>query len=105
MNKRMSNKQGLAVIATVALIIVGFGIYIFIDDKLNETTYFITFDSNGGTRVTGQSVKINECVKKPLNPVRTGYEFEYWTLYGEEYDFSKPVKSHLNLVAKWQELE
>ena len=102
---RISNKQVLAVIATVALIIVAFLIYIFINDKLNETTYFVTFDSNGGTRVTGQSVKINDCVEKPLNPVRAGYEFKYWTLYGEEYDFNTPVKSHLNLVAEWQEIE
>ncbi len=105
MKKTISAKQVLAVIFTVVLTLMFYGAYLLINDKLNETKFFVNFDSNGGTRVTGQAVKINDKVKEPQKPLRTGYEFEYWTLYGEKYDFNTPVKRHLTLVAKWKETE
>lgn len=105
MNKRVSFKQIRLVVITVILIMIGGLAYVLINDKLNETIYFVNFDSNGGTRVHGQSVKINERVEKPSNPVRTGYEFNYWMLNNEEYDFNKPVKKHLTLVASWNKNE
>ena len=105
MKKRIGAKQALAVLMTVIVVLLFYGAYLLINDKLNETKYFVNFDSTGGTRVTGQTVKITEKVKEPQKPIRTGYDFMYWTLYGEEYDFDRPVKRHLTLVAKWKETE
>ncbi|MBQ4633908.1 MAG: InlB B-repeat-containing protein [Bacilli bacterium] len=99
---KSDDKQKLLVVATVILILIGVGIYFVINDRLNNTVYFVSFDSNGGSKVNGQSVKINEYVQKPMNPVRAGYDFVYWMLYDEEYNFDTPVKNNLTLVAKWE---
>ncbi len=65
------------------------------------TTYTVTFDSNGGSKVASQTVKKNNTVKKPTNPTRSGYTFKGWTLNGNDYNFSSKVTSDIKLVAKW----
>ena len=52
--------------------------------------YTVTFDSNGGSKVS-----------KPSNPTRTGYKFSGWTLNNKAYDFNSKVTSNITLVAKW----
>ena len=103
--KKISKKQALAVLAVVIVIILGFCSYLFINDKLNNTLYFVVFDSNGGSRVSGQKVKINELVIEPVAPTKEGYTFEYWMLYNERYDFNMKVNKNMTLVARWIENE
>ena len=69
----------------------------------NENVYKVTFDSNGGTKVTSQKIKIGCFVTIPEKPVQAGYIFLYWTLDDEQYDFNTPVTKNITLVAKWEE--
>ena len=70
-----------------------------------ETVYYdVTFQSNGGSQVTTQSVVANGFVSEPTDPTREGYVFVYWytTNQDVEYVFSTPVTADLVLNAFWQ---
>ena len=40
--------------------------------------------------------------KEPTPPIREGYEFLYWEINGEKYDFDKEISEDATLIAKWQ---
>ena len=61
----------------------------------------VTFASNGGTDVATQEVFPGNCAVEPKDPVRAGSTFDGWYTNGAEYDFTQPVYTDLNLVAKW----
>ena len=65
--------------------------------------YDVTFDSNGGSNVDPQSIRYNQKIQKPANPIRDGYTFAGWKLDDEEYNFDTPVKSDIDLTANWTE--
>lgn len=64
-------------------------------------SYFVTFDSDGGTSVATQVVASGEKATQPTSPTKAGKSFDYWTLNGSEYNFSTPVTSDITLVASW----
>lgn len=65
------------------------------------TKYTVTFDSNGGSAVSSQTVESGKTATKPINPTKEGYKFVEWTLNGVAYDFDTAVKSNITLVASW----
>lgn len=74
-------------------------------EKIEEITYTVTFDSNGGTNVLPQTVNESEKATEPLAPTKEGYTFVNWTLAEEEYDFSSEVTKNITLVAQWDKTE
>ncbi|WP_042374473.1 InlB B-repeat-containing protein [Neobacillus jeddahensis] len=72
--------------------------------KWTPNQYEVSFDSNGGSHVTDQSVTYKEKVGIPLVPTKEGYTFASW--YSDAdlttlYDFNEPVKAATKLYAKW----
>jgi len=67
------------------------------------TTYTVTFDSDGGSAVTAQTVESGKTATKPADPTKEGYTFKGWYLDGSEYDFSTPVTGAITLKAKWED--
>ena len=69
--------------------------------KANE--YTVTFDPNGGTAVTEQTVAYGGKATQPTAPTRTGYTFLGWTYNGESWDFDSDTvpAGNITLVAKW----
>ena len=67
--------------------------------------YTVTFDSNGGSSVSSQTVVSGAKATKPSTPARNGYIFVNWTLNGKTYDFNTPVTSNITLVAQWKKVE
>lgn len=65
-------------------------------------TYTVTFDSDGGSSVSGQTVVYGGRLSKPSDPIREGYNFVGWFLNDTEFDFSKVLDSDVELVAKWE---
>ena len=65
-------------------------------------TYTVTFNSNGGSTVTSQTVNYGATATKPTDPTYNGYNFVSWQLNSVDYDFTKPVTANITLVAKWQ---
>lgn len=70
----------------------------------SSSTYTVTFNSNGGSRV--KSVKVNEggYVNCPTPPTRDGYIFLGWYLGNSEYNFANKVLANITLTAKWEKV-
>ena len=92
------NKTKAFMIVTIFLVLSA----IFVNVGCQRTTtYTVTFDSNGGTKVKTQEVIENEKVEEPKEPTKEGYTFKGWYLNSKKYDFDKKVTKDLKLKAKW----
>lgn len=65
----------------------------------------VTFVTNGGTDVAGQTVQTDEKITKPSDPTRTGYTFGGWYIdrsCTKAWNFeSDKVSDAMTLYAKW----
>ncbi len=68
-------------------------------------TYTVTFNSQGGSSVTGQTIAHNGLVTKPANPSRTGYTFGGWYRQAActaAWNFTTDkVTANTTIYAKW----
>lgn len=71
-------------------------------EKPTATKYTVTFNSDGGSSVSKQTVVSGKTATKPSNPTKSGYTFKGWYLNGTEYDFSSKVTKNITLTAKWE---
>lgn len=72
------------------------------EEKPTVTKYTVTFDSNGGSKVSKQTIESGKTATKPSNPTRSGYTFKGWYLNGSAYNFSNKVTKNITLTAKWE---
>lgn len=72
------------------------------DEKNDSKKYTVTFNSNGGSNVSSQTVIEGNKVKQPSNPTRSGYTFNGWTLNGKAFDFNSKITGNITLVANWE---
>ena len=66
------------------------------------TNYTVTFDSNGGSSVTKQTVASGKTVSEPADPTREGYVFDGWYIDKEltdAYDFGDKVTKSFTPVS------
>ncbi|MFE3577530.1 InlB B-repeat-containing protein [Lysinibacillus sp. NPDC059133] len=79
------------------------------EDDTSELSYFVSFDSNGGSEVTSEEVKEGELVKTPTAPMKEGYTLADWykdNELSEAWDFTKDVVTkNVTLYAKWTKEE
>lgn len=69
--------------------------------------YTITFDSNGGSAISTQTIENGKSGTVPSTPVKNGFIFEGWykdEKLTEKYDFNTPVESSILLYAKYSAL-
>ena len=69
--------------------------------KWEASRYTVSFDSNGGTDVSSQSIEYGKTAVKPTSPSKYGYTFDGWFIGDESYNFATPVKKDIVLTAKW----
>lgn len=67
--------------------------------KIN--TYTVTFDSDGGSSVSNQTVDWNTSAQL-TTPTKTGHTFVGWFLPSGEQYTNQPIKSATTLKAKWK---
>ena len=67
-----------------------------------EKIYKVTFDTDGGSKITQKEVEDGKTVSKPLNPTKKGYTFKEWQLNGKTYNFSTKVVEDITLKAIWE---
>ena len=71
------------------------------------TTYYtVTFESNGGSAVSSQSIASGNKVTKPADPTKDGFTFLGWFSdkdCKEAYDFNAKVSKSMTLYAGWRE--
>ena len=65
-------------------------------------TFKVTFNTNGGDTISPVMVEEGERVKKPKDPVRSGYTFIGWFTKEGEYDFNEEIFSNITLKAEWE---
>ena len=65
------------------------------------TFHTVKFNSNGGTAVADQIVLPGGQAVAPVEPTKSGKNFDGWFYNGGEYDFSEEVTSDIELVAEW----
>ena len=54
-------------------------------------TYAVTFDSDGGSAVTAQTIAHGSVATKPADPIRNGYEFDGWFNGDAEWNFTATI--------------
>lgn len=64
--------------------------------------YTVTFNSNGGTAVSSQTVEVGKTASKPGNPSKGGYDFVEWQLNGNTFYFNSPINGDITLTAIWK---
>ena len=73
-------------------------------EVISETIKFkVTFNSNGGSKVSTKTVSKDTKVSKPKNPSKKGYTFDGWYLNDALYNFNNKVTKDLTLTARWKE--
>lgn len=68
----------------------------------SKKEFIVTFDTDGGSKVSKQTISENGKVKKPANPTKDGYTFISWTLNSKTYNFNQKVTSNITLKATWK---
>lgn len=67
-----------------------------------KVTYVVNFNTDGGNSISNQIINKDGTITKPQDPVRDGYKFLGWYSNNVLFDFSTPVTTNLELVAKWE---
>ncbi|MBQ8344795.1 MAG: leucine-rich repeat protein [Clostridia bacterium] len=71
----------------------------------NETTATptctVTFDSKGGTEIVAQTIRKNQTVTRPQDPVRKGFVFGGWYQDTMPFSFDDTVIRDITLTATW----
>ena len=76
--------------------------------KWTETTFTVSFETDGGSAVEKQTVEKGKTATNPTAPTKKGYSFAGWYSDKEckdSYDFTSPVTADLTLYAKWKEIK
>ncbi len=64
----------------------------------------VTFETNGGSSVSSQTIDYNTVASEPTAPTRTGYTFVGWytdSALTIEWDFDTKITADITLYAKW----
>jgi len=46
------------------------------NNELSKNNFIVTFDTNGGSTISNQSIVQGEKITKPTNPSKSGYNFD-----------------------------
>ncbi len=68
--------------------------------------YTVSFNTNGGNKITSQTVAKDNSVKEPTAPIKENFEFAGWYTDKElttKYNFTEKVTKSFTLYAKWTE--
>ena len=71
--------------------------------KQGQSSYTVTFDSDGGSAVEAQTIAKDATAQEPVAPTKDGYTFAGWYNGETLYDFATPVTGDITLTAKWEE--
>ena len=66
-----------------------------------KQTFTVTFNTDGGSLVSSQTVEKGNKVVKPVNPTKEGYTFDCWTLGLLEFNFNTAINQNITLTARW----
>lgn len=68
----------------------------------SKITYTVTYDTDGGTKVSKEIVEKGQKATVPVDPTKDGYTFIGWYIEDEKYDFNSEITKDITLKAKWE---
>lgn len=74
--------------------------------QTSESTYTVTFNTNGGSVVSSQTVESGKTATEPTAPTKDGYIFGGWftdSNFTTAFTFSTAITADITLYAKWIE--
>ena len=66
-----------------------------------DSTYTISFDTDGGSYIAAITAKAGDAIEKPADPTKSGYTFDGWS---EEFPTAMPDHD-MTLKAKWKAIQ
>ena len=75
-----------------------------VEIKYDRKSYTVTFDSNGGSDVSSQSLRYGAKATKPSVPSKNGFVFIGWysdTGLESAFNFDTAITGDITLYAKW----
>jgi len=90
------DKKKIGIVVGVILLAIIIVVLVLFSSK-ND----VKFDSNGGSEVTGQTIKFFKKANKPATPTREGYTFDNWYYDGEVFDFDTKITKDMVIEARW----
>ena len=70
--------------------------------KSSTNLFYVVFNSDGGSAISSQTIKENHKASIPNNPTKEGYEFLYWELNGDKFDFTTAITKDIKLNAVYE---
>jgi uncharacterized repeat protein (TIGR02543 family) len=64
-------------------------------------TYTVSFNTDGGSEVTAQSIQAGTTIAVPTSPTKPGFLFDSWYLGDVKYDFNTTIAADTSLTAHW----
>lgn len=83
-------------------------IFVLVLWSVKNGSFYITFDTMGGSEIAEQRVKHGKAIEEPEIPFRPGYEFQGWITssdpyLAEDWDFATDlVEEDMTLYAVWE---
>ena len=74
------------------------------DGKCTIKIFNVTFDSDGWSAVSWQTVEYGKRATKPEDPTKDWYKLKEWTLSWVKFNFSTPITWNITLVAQWDKI-
>ncbi len=68
---------------------------------MKGNSYTVTFDSDGGTKLSAVEVKKDGNLTLPKEPTKKGYVFTGWQVDGKAFDENQKITDDLALKATW----
>lgn len=94
----MMKSKILAAILSIVMILSLFGC----QEPPVTKSFTVTFDAQGGTAVSAQTVTDGEKATAPADPTKEDYNFLGWYVGDTKYDFNTAVTADVTLTAKWE---
>ena len=72
--------------------------------QTSESTYTVTFNTNGGTEVASQKIESGKTATEPTAPTKDGFTFGGWYTdsdFTTAFSFSTEITANITLYAKW----
>jgi len=94
-------------------IVAGNSVIYIVENTIPAEAFKVTFDSNGGSVVQSQTVKIGEKVEEPAAPTKeaataglylgtpNAYSLDGWYYGNTLWDFDTPITKSIVLTARW----
>ena len=73
--------------------------------RTNIETVTVTFNTDGGSKISSIEIEKGSKLNKPANPTKEGYTFIEWLLENNSFNFDIEILNDITLIAKWGEVK